>query len=79
MLRSLANLSASEGDDSATLDAEEAVTLLHTRQDNGIDSSSDAERDVKLDDCDVFKCEIASLGRKAYGIVSELREASRRR
>ena len=75
MLRSMANF----GDDTgATLDADEAVTVLHERQ-NGVDDVAENAIDVKLDDCDVFKCELASLGRKAYNLVTEIREASRRR
>ena len=45
----------------------------------GVDDVADNSIDVKLDDCDVFKCELASLGRKAYNLVTELREAARRR
>ena len=75
MLRSMANF----GDDAnATLEADEGVAVLHERQ-SGVDDVADNSIDVKLDDCDVFKCELASLGRKAYNLVTELREAARRR
>ena len=76
MLRSLANLNTSDEMFDATLDDADSVTMLHTRQGNDVDDGDD---DVKGDDCDVFKCEIASLGKKAYGLVTELREAAKRR
>jgi len=72
MLRSMANLNT---DLETTLADDEDVAVLHERQ-NGID---DDATDVKLDDCDVFKCELASLGRKAYDLVTELRESASRR
>lgn len=75
MLRSMANLNADSSNfdatSAATDDVDDNVAVLHERQ-NGID---DDTTDVKLDDCDVFKCELASLGRKAYDLVTELRES----
>jgi hypothetical protein len=78
MLRSLANLNASDNID-ATLDDPDNATLLHSRQSNDVEDDDVNDDDVKSDDCDVFKCEIASLGKKAYGLVTELREAAKRR
>jgi len=58
-------------------DLDEDVTVLHSKEND--DGNVNEEVESKLEDCDVFKCEIASLGRQAYRIVSELRDAASKR
>lgn len=78
MLRSLVTLIGDNeiSDTIDELDDDEDVTVLHSKEDDGVVNE---EVESKLEDCDVFKCEIASLGRQAFRIVSELREAASKR
>ncbi len=77
MLRSLVTL-IGDNEISDTMDDldDDDLTVLHSKEDNGVVNE---EVESKLEDCDVFKCEIASLGRQAFRIVSELREAASKR
>lgn len=53
--------------------AEDNVEQQDTINTNDI---TDSDVDFSRDDCDLFKCELASLGRRAYDLVVELRQAN---